>query len=73
VRARQAVERLAREVPPGRILLRRREAAELLGMSLRSFERSVQPYVAMVVVGQLKLVRPSELERWVEKNSRAPF
>ena len=55
-----------------RALLTRREAAESLGMSLRTFERRVQPHVRLVVSGQLKLVSPAELERWVREHSRAP-
>jgi hypothetical protein len=56
-----------------RVLLTRREAADSMGMSLSSFERHVQPYVEIVVVGQLCLVRPSELDRWVSEHSRPPI
>lgn len=59
--------------PTGRILLTRREAAESMGMSLSTWERKVQPYVRIVAVGQLRLVAPSELDRWVRENSRAPL
>jgi hypothetical protein len=59
--------------PTGRILLTRREAAESLGMSLSHFERRVQPYVRIVATGQLRLVSPSELNRWVREQSRAPL
>lgn len=55
-----------RSVP--RLLLTRQEAAELLGMSLRSFERHVQPHVACVYIGQLRQYRPADLERWIAKN-----
>jgi hypothetical protein len=59
--------------PVSRVLLTRREAAESLGMSLRSFERHVQPDVRIVQVGQLCLIAPTELERWARERSRAPI
>ena len=49
-----------------RMLLTRREAAATLGMSLRHFQRHVQPYVRCVYSGQLRLYRPRDLERWAE-------
>jgi hypothetical protein len=33
-------------------------------MSLRHFQRHVQPYVPCVYSGQLRLYRLSDLERW---------
>jgi hypothetical protein len=59
--------------PVHRTLLTRQEAADSLGMSLRTFERHVQPNVRIVAVGQLRLVAPSELERWAKEHSRAPI
>jgi hypothetical protein len=56
-----------------RILLTRQEAAESMGMSLSTFERRVQPDVRIVALGQLRLVAPSELERWAKDRSRAPI
>jgi hypothetical protein len=56
------------EVP--RYLLTRREAAASLGMSLQTFERRVQPFVKVVRIGQLVLVTPRELERWVRETER---
>ena len=50
------------------ILVGRREAAERLGMSLRSFERLVQPEVPIVRRGGLRLVRITSLERWAAAN-----
>lgn len=58
----------ARAVP--RTLLTRREAAESMGMSLRSWERHVQPHVRVVTSGQLVLVAPRELERWTKERER---
>ena len=48
-----------------RMLLTRKEAAAVLGMSLRHFQRHVQPFVPCVYSGQLRLYRPRDLERWV--------
>jgi hypothetical protein len=49
-----------------RMLLTRREAAATLGMSLRHFQRHVQPFVRCVYSGQLRLYRPRDLERWAD-------
>lgn len=48
---------------------RRQEAAEVLGMSLDSFERYVQPELRMVRRGSLRLVPRFELERWLEEHA----
>jgi hypothetical protein len=48
------------------MLLTRKEAAATLGMSLRHFQRHVQPFVRCVYSGQLRLYRIRDLERWVE-------
>ena len=48
----------------------RKEAAAALGMSVDTFERRVQPFVRVVLCGQLVLVPPTELERWVRDNAR---
>jgi len=39
-------------------------------MSVDTFERRVQPFIRVVLCGQLILVPPAELERWVQDNSR---
>lgn len=49
-----------------RLLVNRREAAEMLGMSLDSFERHVQTSLRLVRVGRMRLVPVSELERYVD-------
>ncbi len=49
-----------------RMLLTRQEAAAALGVSLRHFQRHVQPFVPCVYSGQLRLYRPRDLERWAE-------
>jgi hypothetical protein len=50
-----------------KLLLTRREAAEALGMSLSHFQRHVQPRLRCVYSGQLRLYRPRELERWIDR------
>lgn len=53
-----------------RTLLTRQEAADSMGMSLRTWERRVQPDVRVVAAGQLVLVAPRELERWARERER---
>ncbi len=55
-----------------RLLITRLEAAERLGMSLSHFQRHVQPHLRCVYSGQLRLYRPSELERWAEEAACEP-
>ena len=52
-----------------RMLLTRREAAATLGMSLRHFQRHVQPHVRCVYSGQLRLYPLRDLERWAESEA----
>lgn len=51
-----------------RLALSRSEAAASLGMSLRHFQRHVQPHVRCVYSGQLRLYPVGELERWVSEH-----
>jgi hypothetical protein len=37
---------------------------------LDTFERRVQPFIKVVPCGQLVLIPPGELERWVASNAR---
>ena len=60
-----AMEAMAAQAVP-RMLLTRREAASALGMSLRHFQRHVQPFVPCVYSGQLRLYRPCDLEQWAK-------
>ena len=46
-----------------------RQAAEALGMSLRHFQRHVQPHLRCVYSGQLRLYPKSELQRWIDENT----
>jgi hypothetical protein len=50
-----------------RLLLTREESARALGMSLSHFQRHVQSQLRCVYSGQLRLYRPSDLERWAER------
>jgi hypothetical protein len=52
---------------PQAILVTRKEAATSLGMSLDHFEKYVQPHLALVPSGRLKLVPRAELQRWVDE------
>lgn len=51
----------------------RQEAAESLGISVDTFERRVQPDLKVAICGQLVLIPPSELERWMKENARHVF
>jgi hypothetical protein len=55
-----------------RLLLTRREAAVALGVSLSHFQRHIQPYIPCVYSGQLRLYRPTDLERWAEAQASLP-
>jgi len=52
-----------------KVALNRRQAADALGLSLRSFERHVQPELRLIRRGSLRLVPLAELERWAERNA----
>lgn len=54
----------------GRLLVTRKEAAENCGVSLRHFERHIQPHLPCVYSGQLRLYRPRDLERWVDDQAQ---
>jgi hypothetical protein len=50
-----------------RLLIPRAEAAEMLGVSVRHFERHIQPHLPCVYSGQLRQYRPRDLEAWVDE------
>jgi hypothetical protein len=52
-----------------RLALSRSEAAAALGMSLRHFQRHVQPHLRCIYSGQLRLFPVAELERWIDEQS----
>jgi hypothetical protein len=51
------------------LTLTRAQAAEALGISLKTFERHVQPDLRLVRISRLRLVPVRELERWIEHHS----
>jgi hypothetical protein len=53
--------------PQPRLALSRRDAAAALGMSLRHFQRHVQPHLRCIYAGQLRLYPVAELERWIRE------
>jgi excisionase family DNA binding protein len=55
-----------------RLLLTRQEAAKALGMSLSHFQRHVQAHIPCVYSGQLRLYRPSDLNRWTKQQACGP-
>jgi len=55
--------------PAPRLALSRSEAAAALGMSLRHFQRHVQPHLQCIYSGQLRLYPVAELERWIQEQS----
>jgi hypothetical protein len=52
-----------------RLTLSRREAAAALGVSLRHFQRHVQPHLRCIYSGQLRLYPVAELERWMKEQA----
>jgi hypothetical protein len=52
-----------------RLALSRADAAAALGMSLRHFQRHVQPHLRCIYSGQLRLYPVAELERWIREQS----
>jgi len=48
---------------------RRADAASLVGVSLDSFERYVQPELRIIRRGSIRLVPRSELVKWIERNA----
>lgn len=45
------------------------EAAAVLGVSINSFERHVQPELRVIRRGKLRLFPATELERWLRENA----
>jgi hypothetical protein len=61
------VNKITISTPP--IAVAREVAAEMVGMSVDSFERYVQPEVKLIRKGKLRLVPVEELRRWAEANA----
>jgi hypothetical protein len=51
------------------IAVTRTTGAEMLGMSLASFERHVQPDLRVIRRDRLRLIPVAELERWARENA----
>lgn len=51
------------------VTVTRATAARMLGVSLDSFERHVQPDLRLVRRGKLRLVPVSELQEWAKRNA----
>jgi hypothetical protein len=52
-----------------RLMLTRAEAACALGISLRHFQRHVQPHLSCIYSGQLRLYPITELQRWIDQEA----
>lgn len=65
-----SVEPVRRRVP--RVLLSKHEAAEAMGMSVRTFERHVQPEVEIVYSGSLRLFSLRSLQAWADARAVRP-
>jgi hypothetical protein len=51
------------------IAVTREVGARMLGMSVDSFEKFVQPEVKLIRKGKLRLVPVDELRKWAETNA----
>jgi len=49
------------------LLVTREEAARRLRMSLSHFQRHVQGQLPCLYSGQLRLYRPADLKRWIDR------
>ncbi len=67
--SRPQVEKTPRAQANPALALRKVEAADVLAMSVDSFERYVLPEIRVVRRGALVLVPVTELERWIEENA----
>jgi hypothetical protein len=55
-----------------RVALSKTEAAEALGMSVRHFERHVQPHIPVVYSGGLRLFPLESLRDWANHEAHMP-
>ena len=56
-----------------KLLVSRYEAAEMLGVSIDSFERHCLPDLRTTKIGRRTLIPVASLEKWIERNSAAPL
>jgi hypothetical protein len=59
--------------PEERLLVAKVRAAELLSISIDSFERLVMPEVRTVRIGRRVLVAVDDLARWVDEHTARPL
>ncbi len=52
-----------------KLIVSKAEAADMLSMSINSFDRYVMADLKLIRKGRLVLVPVSELERWAEENA----
>jgi hypothetical protein len=64
-RRRLTGQHVAQQDETPRLALSRRDAPAALGVSLRHFQRHVQPHLRCIYSGQLRLYPVAELERWM--------
>lgn len=55
------------------VAVSREEAAAALGMSLTTFEETVQKHIGLIPCGRRRLVPVAELRRWAEQNTDRPM
>ena len=55
------------------LLVSKREAAEMLSMSVDTLERHVIPHLRLVGAGRRVLVPVRELERWIDRSAAQPL
>ena len=44
------------------------DCAKRMGVPVRTFRKNVRPTLPVVPVGRRKMVRPEDLERWIEEH-----
>lgn len=54
------------------LLLNKKEAAKVLGVSVDTFTRRIQPELPVVYLGQLRMYRPDDLTAWINANITTP-
>jgi hypothetical protein len=55
------------------VAVSRENAAAALGVSLATFEQSIQPNLGLIHSGRRRLVPVAELRRWAEEHTDTPI
>jgi excisionase family DNA binding protein len=58
---------------PPRLAVSKAEAADQLGVNVKSFERHIEPHLRSVRVGRRRLYPLAELNRWLEREGAIPL